>query len=110
MRFHFRSFVIGFAITLFLCIGATIVIAHFQSDCGIIGVLGLAGCSDDTNRVGFPLVIWEEDGFAYHESFNPGALLVDLIVVVGTSTIAGLIYQRYGKGTSFWGKSKSNEV
>ena len=110
MTFHFRSFVIGFAITLFLCIGATVVIAHFQSDCGIIGVLGLAGCSDDTNRVGFPLVIWEEGGFAYHESFNPGALLVDLIVLVVASTIAGLIYQHYKGGTSFWRKSKSSKV
>jgi hypothetical protein len=86
------------------------IIAHFQSDCGILGILGLGGCSDDINRVGFPLVIWEEGGFAYRHSFNPGALLIDLIIVVGASTIAGLIYQRYKGDTSFGRKSKSNEV
>ena len=89
-----RPFMLGFTITLLLFIGATLLAAHLQSDCGLPGVLGISGCADDIRRVGFPLLVWESGGFDYRNNFNFAALLLDIAVGLGLSALVGFIYQR----------------
>jgi hypothetical protein len=87
--------VLGFTITLLLFIGITLLAAHLQSDCGLPGVLGIAGCADDIRRAGFPLLVWEAGGFDYRNNFNPIALIVDIGIGLGACVLVGFICQRY---------------
>jgi ABC-type antimicrobial peptide transport system permease subunit len=95
LRLRARSFILGFCVGLLLCIGLNLLVAHVGSDCGLMGLLGLAGCSDDISRAGFPLPFWEEGGFAYRRDFNPAALVVDIISGLGAGVIAGWVWARY---------------
>ena len=92
-----RPFMLGFGITLLLFIGATLLAAHLQSDCGLAGVLGIANCADDIRRAGFPLLVWEAGGFAYRNNFNAVALILDIGIGLGASAIVGYICQRFSK-------------
>ncbi len=91
VRFIFFALGSGGALIVFAIIN--LVAAHFLSDCGIMAVLGLAGCADDIVRVGFPLVVWEEGGFAYRANFSLLALAADVAIAVGVSAIVGLACQ-----------------
>ena len=92
-----QPFAIGFIITLLLFIGATLLVAQLQSDCGLAGVLGISNCADDIRRVGFPLLVWEAGGFAYRNNFNAVALILDIVIGLGASAIVGYICQRFSK-------------
>ena len=87
-------FAAGFAIGLLVFVLLNLLAAHFRSDCGLTAVLGMARCSDDIRRAGFPLLVWEEGGFAYRSSFNPGALLIDLLIGLGVGVASGLLAVR----------------
>ena len=100
---RFRSFVTGFGGTLLLFIVINLILAHLRSDCGLLGVLKLAGCADDISRAGFPLQVWQEGGYAYRHSFDVTALLFDLIIALGLSLGAGFVSHRFLK------KSKNHE-
>ena len=85
-----HPFTIGFWVTLLLFITINILSAHLLSDCGLLGALNLAGCSDDISRAGFPLPVWEEGGFIYHQSFDGLALLINLVIALSVSVAVGL--------------------
>ena len=86
---HTRSFFM----TLLLFVVLNILVAHFRSDCGLLGILNLAGCNDDVSRIGFPLLVWEVGGFIEHQYFNGMALLIDLVIAVGLSVAVGMAGQ-----------------
>ena len=88
------QFAAGFATGLLVFALLNLLAAHLRSDCGLPAVLGIARCSDDIRRAGFPLLVWEEGGFAYHSSFNGGALLIDLLIGLGVSVAGGLLAVR----------------
>jgi hypothetical protein len=96
-----RRFLIGAGAGLALFLALTLIAAHLSSDCGIAAVLGAlrlmpSYCSDDIIRVGFPLVVWEEGGFAYHTSISTGALAVDLALAAASGLLGGWLFQRRG--------------
>ena len=88
-----HSFAIGFLGTLSVFIILNLLLAHIQSDCGLLGLLNLAGCSDDISRAGFPLRVWETGGFAFHQEFNWLALIIDIIIALTISIGIGLAAQ-----------------
>jgi hypothetical protein len=88
------GFASGMFGTLLVFLILIVVMAHTQSDCGLPAVLerlglGRQGCSDDIIRVGFPLVFWEEGGFAFRSIVSPFTALVDLLLAVGLSAFVG---------------------
>ena len=85
-----HPFAIGFLGTLLLFIGINILSVQLLSDCGLLGALNLAGCSDDISRVGFPLPVWEEGGFIYRQSFDGLALLINLVIALSISVAVWL--------------------
>ncbi|MEW6401354.1 MAG: hypothetical protein AB1649_06110 [Chloroflexota bacterium] len=70
----FPAFLLG--ILLFIVLN--LATAHFMSDCGLPGVLGISGCSDDIARAGFPFPFYEEGGFDYRNEFSTGPLALDI--------------------------------
>jgi hypothetical protein len=90
-----RNFTIGAVAALLIFFAANVLAAQIQSDCGLLGVLGQAGCADDISRVGFPLVFWENGGFAYRHAFSIGALAVDIAFGVLVGLAAGWAAQRW---------------
>ena len=99
MSIKTRAFAFGFGGTLLLFIGLNLLSAHLLSDCGLLGVLNVSGCTDDIRRVGFPLLAWEEGGFAYRQSFNAVALFMDLVIALGASVVVGLVSRWWGRRT-----------
>lgn len=96
-----RRFLVGAGATLALFLALTVVSAHLSSDCGIVAVLGAlhimpSYCSDDIVRIGFPLVVLEEGGFAYRSYVSTGALAADVALAIGGSLLGGWLYQRRG--------------
>jgi hypothetical protein len=82
------GFVIGGAVVLLL----NLLAVQMRSDGGILALLGL--CYDCILRVGFPWVLVERGGLAYHESFVGQALLGDILVGVGVWVVCGLVAVR----------------
>ncbi len=95
MQVRPRYFALGFFCTLFLFMVLNVWIAHIRSDCGIQSILGLSGCGDDIRRIGFPLLVWVNGGFIYHDSFDVAALLLDVALGLGLSIVVGFVCQRY---------------
>ena len=91
---RFLFFTLGFfgALAVFAIIN--LVAAHFQSDCGIMAVLGRSGCADDIVRAGFPLLVLERGGFAYRDNFDLAAFVIDALIALGVSGVAGLACAR----------------
>ena len=89
-----RYFLIGFVLVLLLFLAANLLAAHLQSDCGLTGLLKAAGCADDISRAGFPLLFYEEGGFAYRSRFEIGALLLDIFCGLGLGVLGGLLMRR----------------
>ena len=100
MPVRFRSFWIAFFLTLLAFFILNLLAAHFMSDCGLPAVLGMAGCSDDIVRAGFPLPFYEAGGFAYRYSFNLPLLLTDVLIGLGASFLAGALYHRRPAGNA----------
>jgi hypothetical protein len=59
-----RAFFTGFSAGLVLFALANLPAAHLHSDCGLPALLGNSMCADDIARAGFPLIFFEEGGFA----------------------------------------------
>jgi hypothetical protein len=91
-----RHFVLGFLLTLFLFIALNVLVAHFRSDCGIQAILGIAACADDIKRAGFPFLVWEEGGIAFHSYFDNLALMADVVVALLASIAGGVVAERFG--------------
>ncbi len=81
----------GFLMGLIIFILANLLAAHLLSDCGLPAVLGKDFCADDIVRAGFPLIFFEEGGFAYRIIFNQPYLLLDILIGLGFSIICGFI-------------------
>lgn len=82
-------FVLGFAVTLLIFLVINVIAIQVMSDCGIMGALGMAGCADDISRAGFPLLVWERGGFAYRDTFDAIALLIDVVIAFWISVLVG---------------------
>lgn len=65
--------------------------AHLRSDCGLLGLLKLARCSEDISRAGFPLQFYEEGGFVHRIHFNPFFLGCDIEIGLTLSVMGGLL-------------------
>jgi hypothetical protein len=89
-----RPFLPGFLLGALAFLIANLLAAHLRSDCGILAVIGRAACADDIRRAGFPLLFWEEGGFAYRHSFDGAALAFDAAVGLGLAVLAGLLAGR----------------
>ena len=86
-----RTFLKGFLIGLFIFILANILAAHLLSDCGLPAVLGMDFCADDIARAGFPLIFFEEGGFAFRSIFNLPYLLLDIFIGFDLAILCGFI-------------------
>ena len=72
-----QGFIIGFCLFL---LNATF--AHLSSDCGLPTIFGLDSCADDISRAGWPLLFYEEGGFACRHEFILLNLISDLVIGV----------------------------
>ena len=90
-----RRFIIGFAIGLLIFLALNLLSAHLNSDCGLLAVFERDTCDDDIARAGWPLVFYEQGGFAYRFEFNLPVLLLDVAVgIISASILAWLIARR----------------
>ena len=89
-----RAFLTGSLIGLFIFISANLIAAHLLSDCGLPALLGTDSCADDIARSGFPLVFFEEGGFAYRNIFNLPYLLLDIFIGLDFAIMCGFIARR----------------
>ena len=92
-----RTFLKGFLIGLSIFILLNLLAAHLFSDCGLPALFGLAACSDDISRAGFPFVFFEQGGFAYRSNFNFPIFILDLVIGVGIATMTGFYMSRNKK-------------
>ncbi|MEP7356715.1 MAG: hypothetical protein ABI847_05710 [Anaerolineales bacterium] len=90
-----RTFIFTTVAVFLAFLAVNVLAAHLQSDCGLRGVLGIAGCADDIRRAGFPWIFWEDGGFAYRHIFSPGLLAADGAVGMAASLIAGWAARRW---------------
>ncbi len=86
-----RTFLKGFLIGLFIFILANLLAAHLLSDCGLPAVLGMDFCADDITRAGFPLIFFEEGGFAYRSTFNLPYLFLDVFIGFDLAILCGFL-------------------
>lgn len=86
-----RTFLNGFLIGLLVFILANLFAAHLLSDCGLPALLGADSCADDISRAGFPLVFFEQGGFAYRSIFNLPNLALDIFIGLGFAVLCGYI-------------------
>ena len=86
-----RTFLNGFLIGLLVFILANLFAAHLLSDCGLPAVLGADSCADDISRAGFPLVFFEQGGFAYRSIFNLPNLALDIFIGLDFAILCGFI-------------------
>jgi hypothetical protein len=86
-----NNFLIGIGIGLVFFLLANLLAAHLLSDCGLPGVLGTDSCADDIARIGFPLIFFEEGGFAYRSYFNLPYFLLDLFISLDLALFSGFM-------------------
>jgi ABC-type antimicrobial peptide transport system permease subunit len=86
-----RIFSHGFLIGLFGFILINIFAAHLLSDCGLPALLGTDFCADDIARAGFPLVFFEQGGFAFRSIFNLPYFFLDLLIGIVFAALCGYI-------------------
>ncbi len=86
-----RAFLKGFMIGLGIFILANLLAAQLFSDCGLPAVLGMSYCSDGIARAGFPLIFFEQGGFAYRSIFNLPSLLLDIFIGLAFAVLYGYI-------------------
>jgi hypothetical protein len=95
-----RWFVLGFVGGVLLFALLNIAAAHLRSDCGITAVIGLwlprwSVCNDDIVRVGFPFLVLEQGGFAYHSDFHPLNALLDGGLAIAAGLLTGSVALRF---------------
>ena len=81
----------GFLTGLFIFILINILAAHLLSDYGLPAVLGADSCADDIARAGFPLVFFEQGGFAFRSIFNLPYLLLDIFIGLDLAVMCGFV-------------------
>jgi hypothetical protein len=91
------SIIVGIGLTFLLFVVMTLVSGHLNSDCGIRAVLSRGSlvesyCGDDIVRVGFPVIMWEDGGFAYHSIVSLLALLVNLASAIVVGGVISVVY------------------
>lgn len=89
-----RAFWLYAVIALGAFVALNVLVAHLQSDCGLRGLLGTSGCADDISRYGFPLRFGEHGGIGYHQTFDMPAFIADILIGLGTATLAGIAGRR----------------
>jgi hypothetical protein len=89
-----RAFINGFLIGLLIFLLANLLAAQVLSDCGLPSFFGLDHCADDIARAGFPLVFFEDGGFAYHHMFNQSLLLWDIFIGLDFAIVSGFVARK----------------
>ncbi|MBI5945149.1 MAG: hypothetical protein HY864_12330 [Chloroflexi bacterium] len=84
-----RAFLHGFLFGLLIFTLANVLAAHLLSDCGLPAILGADSCADDIARAGFPLIFFEQGGFAYRSIFNLPYLFLDSFIGLLFSALCG---------------------
>ena len=88
-----RDFTLGLLCTAFLFLIANVVAIHVRSDAGLFEGLGLVdNWQDDIRGMGFPLLFYEEGGFAYRYFFSAANLFWDVSMAVTCAIGVGLGY------------------
>ena len=87
-----RTFLLGFLIGLLIFLLINVLAAHLLSDCGLAAVFGHDFCADDIARAGFPLIFYEDGGFAYRHIFSPQYLYFDIFIGLGLSIALGFVF------------------
>ena len=80
-------FILGSAVAVFV---VTCAVSYLLRSDGH----GLPGVQDGIRRLGFPLVIWEEGGFAYRQTFSSVALIGDFLIAVIAGMLISVLYSR----------------
>jgi hypothetical protein len=91
-----RPFLTGSLLGLAAFLILNLLAAHLLSDCGLSSVFGMDACADDIARAGFPLVFFEEGGFAFRHIFNLPYLLLDVLIGIGIGVLGGFLFHRSG--------------
>ena len=86
-----RTFLKGFSIGLLSFFLINVIAAHLLSDCGLPALLGVDFCADDIARAGFPLIFYEQGGFAYRSIFNLPYLFFDIFIGLDFAVLSGFI-------------------
>ncbi|MDP1716376.1 MAG: hypothetical protein Q8L41_16695 [Anaerolineales bacterium] len=86
-----RTFSNGFLIGLFIFTLANLLAAPLLSDCGLPAILGTDSCADDIVRAGFPLIFFEQGGFAFRSIFNLPYLGLDILIGLVFAVLCGLL-------------------
>lgn len=92
-----RRALIGFLTGLLIFIAINLLSVHLASDCGLPAVFGRDSCADDIARAGWPMVFYEEGGFAYRFEFNLRVLLLDLAIGIIWASVLGWFMARRAK-------------
>ncbi len=86
-----RAFPNGLLIGLFIFILVNILATHLFFDCGLPAILGADFCADDIARAGFPLIFFEQGGFAFRNIFNLPYLLLDIFIGLDFAVMCGFV-------------------
>jgi hypothetical protein len=89
-----RAFLNGFLVGLLIFLLANLLAAHLLSDCGLPAVFGLSRCADDIARAGFPLVFFEQGGFAYRSTFKLSYALWDIFIGLDFAVVSGFVARK----------------
>ncbi|MBN9689326.1 MAG: hypothetical protein J0M24_03725 [Verrucomicrobia bacterium] len=79
--------ILGASLVVFVV--ACVVSYFFRSD-----GFGVPGVQDGIRRLGWPLVIWQQGGFAHRQTFSAVALLADLALGVVAGVLISRLYSR----------------
>lgn len=92
-----KKFLLGFTVGLVLFLAVNLISAHLSSDCGLPAVFGRGPCADDIIRAGWPLIFYEDGGFAYRHIFIQSNLILDMTIGVLFTGTLGWLFTRHLK-------------
>ena len=87
-----KRFAIGFGVGLLIFVTINLLAAHLASDCGLLAVFGRSSCFDGIVRFGWPLIFYQDGGFAYNHLFNGLYFLVNNGVGLAFAVLFGWLF------------------
>ncbi|RJP52124.1 MAG: hypothetical protein C4583_07290 [Anaerolineaceae bacterium] len=94
-KFINRIFIVSSITMLIFVVLLNLLWIHFHSDCGLGWIVKSTNCVLGTTRVGFPLLVWENNVGDHRTYFNSVALMIDVLLALITSSFAGFALQRF---------------
>jgi hypothetical protein len=96
-----RDLLLGFLVFLGVWVAANWIAVHLRSAGGLLEGLGVVdNWQDDVRRIGFPFQFFEEGGPGYRRVFDPSPLVLDALLMIGSSAGVGFAYARIPKRSS----------